>query len=64
MQAYVKKCPNWGKEGWALRTVFAMRGPMQETFQLRWTALAAAWRVVVQEGVTEVTAEISSVMYR
>jgi hypothetical protein len=46
-----------------LTAVFATRGPMQGTFQLRWTALEAAWWVVFQEEVGVVTAEIARLMY-
>jgi hypothetical protein len=46
---------------WA--AVFATRGPMQEMFHLRWTALEAAWWVVVQEEAGVVTAEIARLMY-
>jgi len=46
-----------------LTAVFAMRGPMQEMLRLRWTALEAAWWVVVQEEVGVVTGEIARLMY-
>jgi hypothetical protein len=47
----------------SLAVVFATRGPMQETFQLRWTALEAAWWVIFQEEVGVVTAEIARLVY-
>jgi hypothetical protein len=46
-----------------LTAVFVTRGPMQETFQLRWTALEAAWWVAFQEEVGVVTAEIARLVY-
>lgn len=46
-----------------LTPVFVTRGPMQETFQLRWTASEVAWWVVFQQEVGVLTAEIARLMY-